>query len=176
MLCHYCGQQNGDHANTCRMCGATLRKLSAEQDGQHGDDDRFVPSRGFAYMGHWVIVERTSFGEGDEKWYWYLGPELMAIVPISIRLLHEMFPELRNSLITDEGNKVLKFMYELYLVAVGDQREYVIKWAAHNVGIREVSYVVTKRVGEIDANRQFSYGLSYGQLIMLRDKANGASL
>src|SRR5579859_3569752 len=84
MNCLHCGQSRFADGR-CLGCGAPEPKPAPA-----GDSSR-APAHGFAYMGHWVVIEEHPWGDDSVNWRWYLGPQLMAIVPVSRVLLEELF-------------------------------------------------------------------------------------
>lgn len=154
MNCTYCGRDDW-HGKVCGSCGALQR--------DEPQPERFDPWQyaGFPYKGHWVTIEHGGLQQ-SMKVHWWLGPQLMAVVPISQQLLREMFgPEDGNS---DTYDKQLEFLYQLYLVAVGESKQYVQRMAERNQGIREAFFMVRLFHPDPDPDEPQLLGLSLKQL------------
>jgi len=160
MNCRYCGQS--EFANgTCKRCGASTVEPEPEKKIQED-------APGFAYNGHWVIgYSPDDFGD-IRKYRFYLGPQLMAVIPVDRRLLQELLGPVEHYT-TSYHDRVMKFIWELYLIAVGDQQEYVLEWENRNSLIKPATFVVTKAPVELDEQHK-GMGLTYRQLFEIRDK------
>jgi hypothetical protein len=157
--CSYCSSNHFENGK-CQSCGApnSAVEIEASRDIWKGEP--------FAYNGFivWPIVRGwEGIGGRSREYHFYLGDRLVEIVEFSDEIWRELFVRDSAAIQTNP----MKLVWELFLVACGDEKEYIQEVAHYNGSVRPAR--LTTRVELLDPPGTAN-GLSWDEVEALRQK------